>query len=362
MPQQQKSNFNLTYATHATKRGLAFFGFALTAFLVFWFASTAFVRYWIAMNPEPPPPPSAGFGVLPMLQFPSQNVSSLPKEFVLETPTGKLPTFSDRAIVFFMPKNSPSLLDAEKASRFATTYDFVFEPEILDAKTYRWQRTQPLLTTLEYNIQDKVFSYSTDIANRPELLLEAELPTRFDAILEVKQFLGRSMKLDPDIATASGTFTYVKSVGSALVEAVSAADANFIIVNIDRFPIEGRYQTYGENPEKSSIHALVGNIKGAEKVIQIEYYHYPVDYSIIHTYPLRPIRQAWDLLQAGEGFIARPSGSDTAVIREITLGYYDSREPQQYLQPIYVFSGDNGFLGYISAIDPTFINTSKPAQ
>ena len=44
-------------------------------------------------------------------------------------------------------------------------------------------------------------------------------------------------------------------------------------------------------------------------------------------------------------------GVKQAVVRNVSLAYYDSVIPQNYLQPIYVFEGDGNFIGYVSAID-----------
>lgn len=356
---KEKSVFTLTQAKTVSKNFILFGGVGLVVFLVFWFASGAFIRYWIATHPEPPPPPTVGFGILPPPVFPATPDENKPSKYILETPTGRLPEFSDRALVFFMPKNSPGLLDAEKAKQFATKLNFVFEPEIIDSRTYRWQRTQPLFTTIEYDIQDHVFSYQSDFANRPELLLDSELPTKFDAISEVKAFLQSAIDLQPDIATASGSFAFVKSVGAELIPAVAVTDADFVTVDINRAPVDGQYEMYTDRDGQGVIHALVGNIKNIGNILQLDYYYYPIDYSVIHTYPLRPVKQAWEILQGGEGYISHPIKSEQATIRQVSLGYYDSTAPQMYLQPIYVFSGDDGFLGYVSALDPTYLNTTQ---
>ena len=59
----------------------------------------------------------------------------------------------------------------------------------------------------------------------------------------------------------------------------------------------------------------------------------------------------------GSGFVARypTNGSTTAVIRNVRLGYYDSYDPETYLQPIYVFEGDYGFTAYVPAISPEWV-------
>jgi hypothetical protein len=59
-------------------------------------------------------------------------------------------------------------------------------------------------------------------------------------------------------------------------------------------------------------------------------------------------------MQAGEGYIVDKGENDRAVVRTVKLGYYDDFEEQEYLQPVYIFEGDGGFIGYVSALDPKF--------
>jgi hypothetical protein len=110
---------------------------------------------------------------------------------------------------------------------------------------------------------------------------------------------------------------------------------------------------------KGIAHGIVaGGLGRNESVVHFEFNYQPVDYSQVHTYPLRTTDSAWRILQAGEGFIAKKGTQDAAIIRQVYLGYFDSYEEQSYLQPIYVFEGDGGFLGYVPALDPKFIQTS----
>ena len=72
---------------------------------------------------------------------------------------------------------------------------------------------------------------------------------------------------------------------------------------------------------------------------------------------MKPSSTAWEELQAGRGFIARypTNGAISIVVRQVYLGYYDSFDPQMYLQPVFVFEGDNGFLAYVPAVIPEWI-------
>jgi hypothetical protein len=69
------------------------------------------------------------------------------------------------------------------------------------------------------------------------------------------------------------------------------------------------------------------------------------------TYTLKPSSQAWEELTSGKGYILKyPAIGTTVTVRSIRLAYYDSFEPQTYLQPIFVFEGDEGFMGYVAAV------------
>lgn len=344
----------LTKAASSSRNIVKFSVIGLILFLAARMAFWAFVDYWKATHPPAPPPPTVGFGVLPPLRFPEQNQNAT-KEYVLETPTGRFPEFSDRAAVFFMPKAAPSLLDHERALQLAAKLDFIFPPDVIDNRTYRFTLTEPLVATLDLDIQDLTMNLQTDFLNRPDLLLQTQTLTKFDAISAVKKYLTTAGTLTPDMATSSGEVTYLKSAGGDVIPAQVAADAQYIEVNLNRPPIIGKYKPYTSQGYKGVIQAIVAPIEGkTDTIVSLRNAYYPIDESFFHTYPLRPVREAWNALQNGDGFIAQGGQIEKAVIRDISLGYYEDLEGQMYLQPVYVFSGDNGFLAYVPALSPQY--------
>lgn len=317
-------------------------------------ALSASIAFYKAMNPPPPPEPTAGFGQLPALQFPTQDESDKPGSYRLETASGTLPYFGDRAKVFLMTRSSANLLDAENAQAIAERYGFQGQPEIVNSKTYRWTKLQPLATTLDLDIIDHNFSYETDFLNRPDLILNAELPTNFDAEQQVKNFLETSDLLPPDVATSTGEITYLKAVGGLLKPAVAISEANFVQVDLNRSPIDDFYNIYTEDGKTGAIHAILSGGRSAS-IVRLFRNMYPIEYSEMETYYIRSPQSAWATLQSGEGYIANKGTAEPAVIRTVELGYFESSQFQQYFQPIYVFKGDGDFIGYVSALDPGYI-------
>jgi hypothetical protein len=355
---------SLTVATRFGRKAVKYGVIALVVMIVGRMLLTAAVQFWRAINPPPPPPPTVGFGSLPPLAFPEQSEDELPKSYRLETGLGnRLPELdTDRAKVFLMPKTPPSLLADQEVKRIAATYGFIFEPQLLTSRTYRWTKTGSLDSSLEMDLYTKNFTLESNYLSKPELITNANrLPEEFEAVRRVKSFLSRTDLLPSDVATSPGEVVFLKSLGGQLEEAFSLSDADFLQINLDRTPVDGLYEMYSPEPDKGVISAiLTGVLSGQDSVVELEYHYRPIAYDQVETYPVRTTRTAWQALQAGEGFVASKGSGDEAVVRQVTLGFYeDWFNEQEYLQPIYVFSGDDNFVGYVPAVDPSYISPNQ---
>ncbi len=359
---ESNSGFTLTQMAYYGRQFIKFGAIALVVLMVGRTFLTASVAYWKATHPPTPPPPTARFGPLPPLQFPERTKEQKPLSYQLETATGGLPLFGDRVKVFLMQKSAPSLLADQQVKQIASQFGFLFPPTILNDRTYRWTKTQPIASTLEMDIQDKTFSMTTNFLSRPELFNSSNLPTDAQAAEQVKSFVSAGLPLPPDIATMSGITQFLKANGSGLEPAVSFSDADFIQVDVYRAPIDG-IGTYTPDGVTGPLHGVVsGGLPGRDGIVNVQYTYQPISYYEFDEYPLRSVQSAWQILQAGEGYVANKGTNDTATIRNVYLGYYDDLKEQDYFQPIYVFTGDGGFMGYVPAIDPKYIQQATVPQ
>jgi hypothetical protein len=363
-----ESGMTLTQLAYFGRIGVKVTIFCLVSLMVgrtFW---SAFSAYWRAAHPTPPPPPTAGFGILPTLRFPQKSDSEKPNTYQLQTANGAFPKFGDRAKVFLMPKSAPSLLSDNQAKQMASTFGFVFAPTVLNDRTYRWSKSQPLQSTLEMDIQSFTFSLTTNYLSVPDLFSKQNLPSDKEAATSVRSFLSSGFTLPSDIATSAAQISFLKANGNDVSPAVSFSDADFLAVDIMRDPIDAAIPMYTPDGRKGIVHAVLsGGLTGKSQIVQLDYHYHPVNYSSVETYGLRSPQSAWQVMQSGEGYVAnKGTGSgagagttggsaNTAVIRTVSLGYYDDYQEQDYLQPIYVFEGDGGFLGYVPAVDPRFV-------
>lgn len=359
----QSTGPTLTNITYLGRQAVKFGAIGLVVLIVGRTVLMTSISVWQALNPDPPPPPTVGFGLLPPQRFPQQLSSEKPTAYSLETPTGTLPNFGDRAKVFFMPKSTLGLFADEGAREIAADVGFVFEPEVLSSRIYRWTKSQPLDTTLQIDVQTKQLQLTSNFLSRSDLIGQGNLPDDFTAVDQVKQYLRRADLLARDIATVSGEISYLRSAGTELVEAVSFSDADFIQVDIQRTPIDNFFEFYTPEGTEGIVSAvLTGALEGTDSIVQLYYNYQPIEYDQVHTYPLRSTQEAWQVLQSGRGYIASGENIDTAIIRRVFLGYYDDFEEQSYLQPIFVFQGDDGFLGYVPALDQRYVQAETAAE
>lgn len=360
MPTTTNSGLTLTQVTKIGRQTVLVGSIAIVSLIVGRVLLTAAVNYYLYLNPPPPPPPTVGFGALPPLAFPVKSQEEKPTSYRLETATGGLPTFGDRAKVFLMPQSAPNLLSDQRVKQIAAQLGYVFTPEILDTRRYRWTKSQPLQSTLEIDQQTLDFEIDSDFLSRPEILATDVLPDNFEAVSRVRSLLNDIDLLGPDMVTASGEVAYLKALGGELSPAVSYSDADYLQVDLNRTPIDDQFRMFTPNGYQGAVSAIIsGAFNDLNSVVKMENHYHAVDYDQVETYPLRDTQSAWRQLQAGEGYVAQKGTNDTAIIRQVYLGYYDSFEEQPYLQPVYVFEGDGGFLGYVSALDPRYVQAAN---
>lgn len=310
------------------------------------------VSLWKKLHPAPVPAPTVSFGKLPIIQFPQKEKQS-GLEFVLETPTGTLTNLPDRANVYFMPYLKPSLLALDRAKNQAALMGFKNEPKTISEKIYQWTRAENSLSTLEMDIFSGSFILSYDWQNDPNIFLEKSLPGKEQAKTETQNFLQNADIAETDLINGRVEVNYLKVVGGKLNLAMSPSEANFAKIDIFRKNV-GDLPILTSDPQKGIVSFLISGTKQLEKrIIKVEFNYFPIKYDSLATYPIKKATIAWQELKAGQAFISQwDSTGNRVVIRKIYLAYYDSEKPQQFLQPIIVFEGDNNFSAYISAISP----------
>lgn len=308
-------------------------------------------QFYTQLNPPPPPAPTVRYGKLPQLVFPPASDYE-GTEFKLETIEGGLPQLDSQGRVYLVGINKSRLLTLDRIKEKARLLGFVNDPVPLDEQTYRFIHPQ-LPAELIANIISGGFSYRFDWTTDSSIYSNTKVPTGNQAIAEAKGWLQDLGLLPADLAAGEGKVQYFTATGSAIVPAETFYDANFTRADLFR---EGKddFRVMTAGGDTSPVNVLISGLTTPKRVIQANYQHSVTLDNDFATYPLKSVTQAWNELVSGQGYLAKRAGSDV-VVRKISFAYYESNDPQPFLQPIFVFEGDNGFIGYVQAVDSQFV-------
>jgi len=310
-------------------------------------------KVYLILNPPPPPPPTVRYGKLPQLNWP-MNPNPASPEYKLETISGGLPgNLPNVGKVYVVGINKSRLMTLDRMSARAQAVGFVSDPVQLDERTYRYVNTKAPVDMI-FDVISGSFSYKLDWTKAGSAGTFFDVPIGEGAIAEAKSFLQRLGQLPTDLEKGQGKVRYLTATGSAMLPAASAYEANFTRVDLFRDKKDDLdVVTVGGNT--SSVNVVMSGQSGVNRVVQANFaYSQTVDNDFA-TYPLRPVQQAWNDLLAGKSFIAIRTSENTITIRNIKLGYFESNDPQEYLQPVYVFEGDLGFIAYVPAVSSDYM-------
>lgn len=344
---------SLTDTAFYTRRAINWAILGVIAYIllrIFW---SIFITLFLIVFPPKAPPPNHAFGKLPSIKFPATATASGKLTFQLQTIEGDVPRASVSANVYFMPKTAPNLLALNGAQDFAGRLQFDPTPIQESKNIYRFNDPEFPLRRLRYDIVSGNFILRYSFEQDPSIFVEKNLAPS-ETIKQEAENLLQQYDLTKDDLTTDGTkVTFWKLTGTQLAPTSSLSQADAVRVDFFRAPI-GDMKIFTPNPDEAPVAIIFSGSANAKKhILQLAYTYWPIDLSTAATYGLITSAQAWQELQSGQGYIARkPTSGNVAVVRNIYLGYYDSYDPQTYLQPIFVFEGDNGFLGYVPAVAP----------
>ena len=341
----------LTETAVVTRKAIKYGAIAFVAITLLWFIGGAAIRYYQALNPPTPPPPTMDFGLLPPIQFPKE--TGRPK-LTLELPTGAIPEFPDRMKVFYAPTKRSGFLDADRAIETARALGFLFKPDQPTETKYIWTNQDQLSSRLNMDIVSGHFKLTRIWQANPALLALSSFTSDRQVITDINNYLRKGGLLPGDIDQEQKA-TYLAAVGGQLTPTISLSEADFVQIDFFRNNHEG-YPFYRPEPDYGLVRAIVsGSRDQADKIIGLDYNYTSVDYLKMGTYPIKTGEVAWQEFSNGGGLVTDKSPkTGNIAIRRILLGYYDSPS-QSYAMPIYIFLGDRGFVGYVSAVSDSVL-------
>lgn len=306
--------------------------------------------------PAPPLKPNYAFGKLPKLIFPQTATPSADFTFSVQTIEGTVPQASEAAYVFFMPKNRVDLLSLSKTQSFVSRLNFTSSPQQIQDIRYRWVDLANPFRAIEVNIVDLHFTLSYAFQNDLSLFQDRDVPSSTQALNEVGSFL-QTLGLDlSDLNFQEAKIAYLKLVGDTLTSTTSQSQADAVRIDVFRMSYEG-IPVVTESPDTGIMTFILSGSRRIEKrFLHVNYRYWPVDQQVAAIYKLKTSNEAFEDLKKGNAYFVRlPTNQNRAAITNVRLAYYDGPFTQLYLQPVFIFEGENGFLAYVPAIAPPWI-------
>lgn len=348
---------SLTETAYYTRRAINWSILAVIGYVILRMFWGILVNVYLAVFPPQAPPPNHAFGNLPPITFPPSTASpSGQLIFQLQTIEGSVPSASPSANVYFMPKKGSNLLALSTAQAFAKRLGFATTPipEPSNKNIYRFDDATTQLRHLWYDIVTTNFVIQYDFQRDTGIFLNSKVPSIQEARAEARNLLQTYNLYPEDLTGGDVRVTYYRVSESSLIPVTSQSQADAVRIDFFRPNIAATPIVTGTSEGPISI-VLSGSGNAKKRVVNFTYSYWPIDHETVATYSLKTSAAAWQELQTGGGYVLKYPNTPLITVRNIYLAYYDSTIPQTYLQPVFVFEGDDGFIAYVSAVSPEFI-------
>ena len=275
--------------------------------------------------------------------------------FTLDTIEGQPVTATDTASIYYLPEIPTRFGYKEKILLMAKNFGF-------DTSESNYKLVNRLATfdsgnrKLAIDIGNFNFNFESDvdpnlISASSVTLSKTEIENKAVNLLKI---IGRYPE---ELARGNSNITYLKYdsniKGFINVESQSEAQAvevDFFRPDIETIPIVTPKFFTSQN------YLILFFDKDQEKIVkgQISFFEKLEDQ--VGKYPVKTGDQAWEELKNGNGIvIAGQKGVKNITIKKMLFSYFDPDIYQSFLQPVYVFIGDNDFVAYVTAVKEEYL-------
>lgn len=341
---------SLTQVAYTSRNLIKFGGIGVVALILLWTTVTTGYRIYRSRHPIYYAP-TVKYGVLPKIVFPDKEKTT--KNFTFELPDDTVPSFNDQAKVYIIYRPNTTFLALQEDTETAKSFGFADNPVEIKTGIYEFKDTTNN-KTLTVNVLDGDFKITYPYASDQMLLTETSVPNKSNAIEIASNFLSKGNKLTDDLKDGEKNVSYWKIDSGTLKSVSSQSEANAIRVDFYRKDFDD-LSLVSSNFGQASISVLIsGSTVEAKKIIEVNFKDINIDRESYSTYPIKTGEEAINDLKSGNYWTTRDIADANVVIRKMYLAYYEPTTLTNYLQPIFVFEGDNNFVAYVSAVSTKY--------
>ena len=336
---------SLTHTAYISRRIIKYGSIGIVSLLLFWTLGKGAYKIYRTIYP-PYSPPTVKYGNLPRIIFPEKE--KVKKSFTFEFPNDETPEFKDQNKVYIIYRPNNSFLALEKDKETAEKFGFSNDP--IEIKSGIYEFKNELGRNLRTNVLDGSFKMTYPYLEDQMLNDPTKMPNKNEAIKVASQGLGNGDKLTEDLENGVKEVVFLKIENNGLKTVGSQAEANVARIYFYRKELDD-LKVVSKDVGQASVSVLISGSEVLEKkILEINYKDLNIDRESFSTYPIKTVDEAIGDLNSGNYWPASDVVNDKVVIRRIYLAYFEPVTLTNYLQPVFVFEGDNNFTAYIPAV------------
>jgi hypothetical protein len=342
---------SLTQTAYMSRQIIKFGGSGLVVFVILWTMISAGYKAYVKAHP-PYTAPTIRYGILPKIIFPEKQAEA--KSFTFEWAKDIAPTFKDQSKVYIVYQPNSSFLALENDTKTAADFGFDAKPTEVKPGIYEF-KNDTLNKTLTVNVLDGNFKMTYPYTTDQMLLTATKMPNKTEAITVASNFLERGKKLSTDLAEGDKKVTFWQIQNDGLKSVTSQAEANAARVDFYRKSLDD-LSLVSSNFGQASVSVLVsGADSESKRIIEVNFKDITIDRESFSTYPIKTNKEAINDLNSGNYWTAVDVSNKNVVIRKMYLAYFEPATLTNYLQPVFVFEGDDNFVAYVSAVTDKYV-------
>lgn len=278
--------------------------------------------------------------------------------YVIDTLDGtpNVENATEAATVYFIPKATASFGSLSTVSLMAKEAGFdteVTQPKISDnVATFDDGKKKLVIDMASFN-----FSFDYVLTQEDINFDSSDVPSERDLTSRATAFFSNLDRYPQELAKGTQNIMYMNfNAGSKEIQSLETSEgANMAEIDFYRPDING-YPVVTSTYYNSPHYVLIGFSPAGDRIVRAQVKLYEISKDQIGQYPLRTAELAFGDLQAGKGLVVSSTQEAGQVtIKKVFLAYYDPDVYQEYFQPVYVFLGDNNYVGYVPAVTEQYI-------
>jgi len=308
---------------------------------------------WQQVFPPPPPPATMAFGPLPIPN--AQNNIATPSgaiTYTLETIDGGFPSTPNTIKVYFIPRLGASFGSFDRMKTQAEKMGFADIPLRNGPTVWHFTDKDNPLRTLDIDeISGNfrlIYNYVSDVS-----IFSSKNFTSSDQAVNVgRGFFDGLGVLSTSYKAGLPSIYYFKFDAGTLVPTTSLSNADAISITLNRSDID-KMPVVSPDFRQGLVSAMIsGSPDSKKQILEARYFSSGIDVENWGTYPIIKAADAYEKLKSGSAIYASlPMPMAGAIsIRKIYLAYLDPYPAQSFLQPIWVFTDEKGFVAYVPAV------------